>query len=171
VLQKINNKNMDVSYFDFFNTYGGLMFYSTNMTVEDIKIISSGIFLRSELKNYKPGENVSLLVDGKTYKLTLDKNPTDATFPYIGINTTLNANYYSYSAFTILFPLLSLCILLNYGIGMFNILPIYPLDGGLMVEAITEKAFPKYSRRIVELITMITLMLIFFSFAGPFIIK
>jgi membrane-associated protease RseP (regulator of RpoE activity) len=171
VLQKINNKSMDVTYFDFFNTYGGLMFYSTNMTVDDIKTVSSSLLLRSELKNHKPGENVSLLIDGKTYKITLDKNPADSTLPFIGINTTLNANSYSYSAFTVLFPLLTLCILLNYGIGMFNILPIYPLDGGLMVEGITEKIFPKYSRKIVEMITLITLMLIFFSFAGPFIIK
>jgi membrane-associated protease RseP (regulator of RpoE activity) len=54
---------------------------------------------------------------------------------------------------------------------MFNILPIIPLDGGLLVEAIAEKTFPKYSKRIVEIITLITLMLIFLSFAGPFIIK
>jgi len=171
VLQKINDKNIDVSYFDFFGTYGGLMFFSSNMTVEDVKAVSSSLLLRSELKNYKPGENVSLTVDGSKYDITLGVNPVDSTLPYIGLNTSLNTKGYSYSAFTILFPLLSLCILLNYGIGMFNILPIIPLDGGLLVEAIAEKAFPKYSKRIVEIITLITLMLIFLSFAGPFIIK
>lgn len=171
VLEKINNRSMDVTYSDLFSIYSGLMFYSTNMTVEDMKTISASLLLRSELKNYKPGENVSLMIDGKRYDITLNTNPRESTLPYIGINTSLNTKSYSYSAFTILFPLLSLCILLNYGIGMFNILPIYPLDGGLIVEGIIEKISPKYSRKIVGVITLITLMLIFFSFAVPFLIK
>ena len=171
VLQKINGKPTDVSYFDFFGTYGGLMFFSSNMTVDGIKAVSSSLLLRSQLQSYKPGENVSLTVDGKDHLITLGANPSDSALPYIGVNTTLNTKGYSYSAFTILFPLLSLCILLNYGIGMFNILPILPLDGGLLVEALAEKAFPKYSKRIVEIITLATLILIFLSFVGPFIIK
>jgi len=171
VIQKIGNKTMDATYFDFFGTYGGLMFFSSNTTVEDIKAVSSSMLLRSELKTHKPGDNVTLVVDGSKYDITLGTNPAEPELPYIGVNTILNAKDHSQSAFTVLFPLLSLCVLLTYGIGMFNILPIYPLDGGLIVEAITEKISPRYSRRIVELITFITLMLIFFSFAGPFIIK
>lgn len=169
VLQEINDKKMDINYFSFYTVYGGLLFYGANATIEDVKAVSTGLLIRSELRRYNPGESITLQADGRSYELTLGQNPTNSSLPYIGISTTLSTKADA-TAFTILFPLLTLCILLSYGIGLFNILPIYPLDGGLIVQSLAERIMPKYSQKIVMGMTSITLILMALSFIGPLLI-
>lgn len=48
-------------------------------------------------------------------------------------------------------PLLGLCALIQ---GVFNCLPVYPLDGGMALHYIFEKFFPLYSRQISKLVEL-----------------
>lgn len=63
--------------------------------------------------------------------------------------------------------LLIYIVVLNLGIGIFNLLPIKPLDGGLMVEAISERFAPNHSKKIVRAATAIMVSIIILSFLAP----
>ncbi len=54
----------------------------------------------------------------------------------------------------------------NLGIGLINLLPIKPLDGGLVFEEITKK-FTKKSKVIVRVVSGIMLFLLVFNIIGP----
>ena len=62
-------------------------------------------------------------------------------------------------------------ILLNLGVGLVNLLPIKPLDGGLMMEAIVEKFSGKNRRTkiIVKVITIVFLLTLLYSVFGALI--
>jgi regulator of sigma E protease len=69
--------------------------------------------------------------------------------------------------FVVLFPLLGLIASLSVLVGAFNILPLYPLDGGLIVKSLTERYFKKKNaNRITMAITFILLLIIIYSFVG-----
>ena len=54
----------------------------------------------------------------------------------------------------------------NLGIGLINLLPIKPLDGGLVFEEITRK-FTKKSQAIVRIVSGIMLFILLFNIFGP----
>lgn len=170
IIQEINDKKMDISFLDYYQTYGGLLFLTSNMTVDDAMSLSAGMKLSSVLYKFEPGDNITLKVDDRSYVLTLTNHPRNASRPYMGVNVSLKAVKDSHTAFNVVFPLLTLCILLSYGVGLFNILPIYPFDGGLILESLTEDLDKKLSKMVVYGATMVCLSLIVFSFAGPLLI-
>ena len=59
--------------------------------------------------------------------------------------------------------------MLSYAIAIVNISPIYPLDGGLMVEALAEKVSKKHYKAITYIITFIMLSIFFINFVTPFL--
>jgi membrane-associated protease RseP (regulator of RpoE activity) len=126
--------------------------------------------LSKELIKSKPGDEVSLVADGNSYNLTLAENPKNKTFPYVGItNYEYVVNGDPNFVFNVLFQLLSWMWILNYTIAIVNISPIYPLDGGLMVEAIAEKINKRYSKAITMVITMISLAIFLINTITPFL--
>lgn len=58
--------------------------------------------------------------------------------------------------------------LINVGVGMFNLLPVRVLDGGLMWQAVLEKLSRPHAKRIMNLMTAFILVVIFANFAGAF---
>ncbi|RKX82412.1 MAG: hypothetical protein DRP58_10365 [Spirochaetes bacterium] len=50
--------------------------------------------------------------------------------------------------------------ILNIGVGIVNMLPIKPLDGGLMIEALGERFFPKRKEKIVNVISFLVLFIL-----------
>jgi membrane-associated protease RseP (regulator of RpoE activity) len=63
-------------------------------------------------------------------------------------------------------------LFLNAGIGIANLLPIKPLDGGLMLEEIVKVFFKKrWVDKIVKVVSLFTLLLILIALFGPSIIK
>jgi membrane-associated protease RseP (regulator of RpoE activity) len=113
---------------------------------------------------YKPEDTITLKVDNRNYTITLAKHPQNPSLPFIGISVKLNA---SQSLFDWLFPFLAFASLLCLWVAIVNILPLYPLDGGLMVEAFAEKISKRNARRITMATTYFTVLLIFFAFVGP----
>jgi len=73
--------------------------------------------------------------------------------------------------FEFMFPLIWWLTTLGQLVAIFNLLPIYPLDGGLMVEAVAEKINKKYAKKIVRVVTIIVLAILVFNFVGPAIIS
>ncbi|MFQ6057175.1 MAG: site-2 protease family protein, partial [Methanosarcinales archaeon] len=69
----------------------------------------------------------------------------------------------------ILIPLLTMISLFSLAVGIINILPIYPLDGGLIIQALTDRFFKKRSKAIVKAITYVILLILIYDFVGPFL--
>jgi membrane-associated protease RseP (regulator of RpoE activity) len=61
--------------------------------------------------------------------------------------------------------------MLSFAVAVVNILPIYPLDGGLVLDSIVEKFARKYKKEIVSLVTAFTITLLVFTILGPYIMK
>ena len=102
----------------------------------------------TEYTNLQPsiqkGEALTIQTDQGTKTLTTGTNPNNATKGYIGIRSQSNlvVNQNVASKYGNILPwflydlsyLLYWIFLLNFAVGTFNLLPMKPLDGGLMLE-------------------------------------
>lgn len=163
VIESIDNKELNMNFYD----YSVLTVLISKSNTENITYVISNIVLSQTLSNYKPGDNVKLKVNGINYDLKLGEHPRIEDFPFIGINSKINTK--NVNLFLVLFPLLGMISFLSIIVGIFNILPIYPLDGGLMIEAITDRFAKKKSKKIVRGITYLMLIIILYSIFGGFI--
>jgi len=124
-----------------------------------------------ELNKLNPGDKVVITADGKSYSLTLAENPANKTLPYMGIVSKPVVRGDPNFVFGVVFQLLTWMWILNYTIAIVNISPIYPLDGGLMVEAISQKISKRYAKKITIIITLITLSIFLMNVVTPFILS
>ncbi len=72
-------------------------------------------------------------------------------------------------AILFIMQILSFVAAINVGVGMANLLPLKPLDGGLMWEELAQRKMPNKSATIVRTLTALTLFVIVLSFATNFI--
>lgn len=72
-----------------------------------------------------------------------------------------------FSVFTIIFPLFYLIIVINLVLGVFNLIPIHPLDGGkILVGILPPKQAEETDRFLNQYGLIIIFMLIFLSYRG-----
>ena len=96
--------------------------------------------LTTTLSCSKPGDNITLRSADSTVMITLGENPNGGTNGYLGV-TGIKPDYklkddslkIPYSALFILANLLEWVFLLSLGIGLANLLPLGPVDGGRML--------------------------------------
>lgn len=125
---------------------------------------------------FKPGDNVTVGTDQGDYTLTLGKNPNNESVGYFGISA---AKHYELSNNVfgplpwIYFNLLDLfqwMFVLNLGIGLFNLLPMKPLDGGKMLEVLLSYKLPESQYKpLVNSISVIMALIIIFSLVAGFL--
>jgi membrane-associated protease RseP (regulator of RpoE activity) len=125
---------------------------------------------------YKPGDNVTVQTDQGSYSLTLDKNPNNESRGFFGIQANKHFELINDSMGPIpwvLFELLELfqwVFMLNLGIGLFNLLPLKPLDGGYMLEILLSyKLSEEHYKPIVNALSVVMAMIIIFSIVVGFI--
>jgi membrane-associated protease RseP (regulator of RpoE activity) len=125
------------------------------------------------LENIRPGENIRILTDNGEYLVTADnyysENEGSLGFlsswalprssflnPLVIASTTVSELrgwpvfhpfWYHSSVPWPVIDLLKWVFLLNFGVGLFNLLPMLPLDGGGMLQAILERWMPKKRAR------------------------
>jgi len=163
IIESIGNHKTTMGFSD----YSFLVLTLSNSTSENITNVLSSFIIFNRLSNYKPGDVVTLETSSGNYSLKLGEHPQIKGFPYIGISSTLNVKYPSLFLFTL--PLLGMIASLSIFVGIFNILPLYPLDGGLMVEAIAEKYAKKKSKKIVRAIAYIIIIILIYGVIGPYL--
>lgn len=126
--------------------------------------------------SFKPGDNVTVGTNQGDYSLILDKNPNNASLGYFGIQASkhyeLANNMFGDLpwVYFMLAELFQWVFTLNLGIGMFNLLPLKPLDGGHMLEnLLSYKLSEKYYKPIVNSISVVMAIIIVFSLVAGFL--
>jgi membrane-associated protease RseP (regulator of RpoE activity) len=172
-IESIDGTPVYVDYNDFEISYSLLLLNSQNTTANETKLLATGIAMYKILSKYKAGNAIDVMADGRHYSLTLAQNPNNFTLPYMGVTVKMNEKRPADLEFSTLLPLIWWITTVGYGVAIFNLLPIYPLDGGLIVQAVVEKIFGKNkkSKKIAQAISMFAIGIIIFNFIGPFIIK
>ena len=143
--------------------------------IDNHQITNSSDYL-DVVSHYSPGDNVSVKTDQGSYTLTLDKNPNNDSRGYFGIQANKHFKLINNSMGPIpwiLFELLELfqwVAMLNLGIGLFNLLPLKPLDGGYMLEILLSyKLSENIYKPIVNALSVVMAMIIIFSIVAGFI--
>ena len=143
--------------------------------IDGVKINDSQSYVDT-VGSFKPGDNISIQTDQGTYSVVLGKNPNNESVGFFGIQANKHFKLVDDSLGPlpwVLFELLDLfqwIFMLNLGIGLFNLLPIKPLDGGYMLQILLsykmseEKYIP-----IVNTLSVVLAMVIVFSLVASFI--
>ena len=94
----------------------------------------------SALKDTKPGDSVSVITSSAVYDITLGENPTNKR-AWLGVyveNKLLNPTWATHTVLWIS-DLIFWLYLLSIGVGLFNLLPLGPIDGGRMLLTTLQK--------------------------------
>ena len=128
------------------------------------------------ISSFSPGDNVEVKTDQGTYHITLAKNPNNESVGFFGIQANKHFELINDSWGSlpwILFELAELfqwISMLNLGIGLFNLLPIKPLDGGYMLEILLSyKLSEQQYKPIVNALSAVLAMVIVFSIVAGFL--
>jgi membrane-associated protease RseP (regulator of RpoE activity) len=132
--------------------------------------IRTTVDLSRVLNNTAPGSTIEIVTNDSTYNITTLPRPDNQPGSFIGIasvSTVLGAKDWAVVTLN-LFGWLSI---LNIGIGIVNLLPWRPFDGGLMAQEILTKYFKKHGRLASNILMGLTYALVFFSLFGVKIIQ
>lgn len=105
------------------------------------------------VKSQPPGETITLATNVSTYQLTLAENPQNKSQAYLGVmveqNTRINPGFIEkygripVALLVFFIGLLYWLYVLNIGIGLFNLAPMGPIDGGRMLQVALQKFMKK----------------------------
>lgn len=146
----------------------------------DGKQISYVNNLSSALRGKKPGDVVIIKTDKSSYDVKLAENPENESLAYIGayleqstkIRDNVKDSYGEFLPNTLIwvYGLFVILFVLNLGIGLFNLVPIGPLDGGRMLQLVLHRIFDKDKGDKVWVYTgMFFIILIFINIVAGFV--
>jgi membrane-associated protease RseP (regulator of RpoE activity) len=135
--------------------------------------------IAAQLDKLNPGDKMSFRTSqGNTHDVVLSEKEGAA---YIGINFVhcsdvlhpvcspakawVNSNVFWFSM-----GLFNWIVILNFGIGLFNLLPLKPFDGSYMIESITRKYSPNVTKPLIYTLSIITLAIVLVNILGPSIL-
>lgn len=139
------------------------------------------------MENTHSRENLTISTNRGEFKVTLENHPTE-NHGYIGVylaqsvprsrfvnpiffslvilneikgNPVINPYTYGLHAPWFLIDALKWMVILNLGIGLFNLLPLVPLDGGYIASCLVEKSSSRSkAKKIVRALSLLTLALL-----------
>jgi membrane-associated protease RseP (regulator of RpoE activity) len=110
--------------------------------------------LLANLEGLKPGDEITLTIAETDYTAVLGENPTDTSKAYLGVKTVTNETVRKdsvpaalYFATIIAMTTAFWTYIISLGIGIANLLPIGPIDGGRMILLALESRFEKERAR------------------------
>lgn len=157
----------------------GRIIQINSMEIKDLEDFSQA------MSSVKPNDIVNVKTSEGEYTIKTVADPDDVSRPLIGIERPYVVFAYtgflskfgevSNSTMSVIIWLSGLfgwVFLLNLGVGVFNLFPLKPLDGGLMLEEIANHFFKKRNGRIItNVISFFVLILVLFNLFGPNIMK
>ena len=126
-----------------------------------------------------PNDVVAVKTDKSSYEIKLAKNPENESLAYMGayleqsirIKDSIKATYGEFLPNSVIWflGLFVILFILNLGIGLFNLVPIGPLDGGRMLQSVLQRIFGKErGSKVWYYIGMFFLVIIFINIAAGF---
>ncbi|MBN1645582.1 site-2 protease family protein [Candidatus Woesearchaeota archaeon] len=139
-------------------------------------VLTSNQFL-VEVQNITIGENIVMSTPTEDYTVVVAEHPDDPDKPYIGIkwdpgtvDQRSKQDTIGAKVFVWVLQLLTLIFLLSLGIGLANLLPIGPVDGGRMFNIATQKWWGKQKGRVIfTKVSIIVFLIIIFLLIWPII--
>ncbi len=123
----------------------GLEIPFTITAINGIKTISISEFINAT-KDIKPDQEITLTTNERTVAITTIQDPKNATKGFMGIEglsqktKTKNTMPKSIGTFFTWFSILVMwTFFINIGVGLFNLLPLGPIDGGRMFFVVATK--------------------------------
>lgn len=135
------------------------------------------------MTNVKPGQAITIKADGSNYQLKTIQNPQNTSLAYMGIQFKQNLDikpelaqrYGNVLPWTpwYLLQLMQWIFLLNIGIGLINLLPLGPIDGGRMASLALNSRMKNKERakKLFGIISALSLILLLANLIGPYIAK
>jgi len=132
------------------------------------------------MQNKTPGESVVITTNVTDYNIVLTESPDNESVAYLGIYLTQNQEIKENvlqkygktlpNIFVWFVGLFYWIYVLNLGIGLFNLVPLGPIDGGRMLQLAMHKFFKKKNGdKIWKVISFIFLGLVLINVLWPFI--
>lgn len=149
--------------------------------INDVDIFNKNDFIRA-IDRHKPGDNVFVKANSSFYEVRLGANPINKSKAMIGLfvapvsvglREDIKERYFDfYFIYSWLVELLFWLFIISLGVGLFNLLPLGPVDGGRMFFISMVGLFKdeKKARKIYLFITWLCLLLIFVNLL-PYIVQ
>jgi membrane-associated protease RseP (regulator of RpoE activity) len=127
-------------------------------------------YLFEETQGLKPGDEISIIANNTEFKVKLATSPENESLPYLGVvySPIMREERMSVG---FLLQLLTWIWVINYAIAIFNIMPIYPLDGGMIIQALANRINKKHGAKITYAISILTIFILIFNFLAPFFLQ
>lgn len=132
------------------------------------------------MQNSVPKEQVILETDSQRFYITTTSKPGDPTKGYVGVsgikgeyqlNDNLKYISFIYPVLTKISEMLWLILLLSSGIGIINLLPLGPIDGGRMLQTfLVKKEGKKKGVKIWAGVSLFFLVILLLNIFLPFIL-
>ncbi len=149
-------------------------------SINGIDIRKNSTAFAEELLNMKPGQEVVLSNDNESWTVITGKHPENESRGFLGIaglsyeqkeSAEAKEKYgnIGYNTLVILFNQIFWIIILSLGIGLANLLPLGPVDGGRMLLAALETRFDKKKAQLIwKKISLIVFLCIIILVIIPF---
>jgi membrane-associated protease RseP (regulator of RpoE activity) len=155
------------------NLTGGMVITAVNG--EDVKNYND---FTTMMKRIRPNETVAITANNTVYNIVTIGSPDDKHQGYLGVmaasapKTELKSNawYFNilYAILKLIAEILSVTGILSFGIGLANLLPLGPVDGGRMLQVTLEKIKGvEKGDRIWRKITVLTLIILAINIFWP----
>jgi len=142
----------------------GVIYQLNDTTVKSIKDFETF------MNNTAIGDTITVKTASNSYTIKTIPRPDDATRSFIGIQNITQAYTYKFGGYvpdyifngiSMWLKLLFWIFVISFGVGVANLLPMKPFDGGYMFEELFKKLFgKKYSKTAVKVMTIITIGLL-----------
>jgi len=152
------------------------------LTVIDGQDIVTVANFTNYMNNVKPGQAIILKADNENYEIITIQDPLNASKPHIGIQFRQNigikeelAQKYGKLPWIpwYLLQLMQWIFMLNLGIGMINLLPLGPIDGGRMANIALKSRMKnkEKAKKLFSIISALSLILLLANLIVPYIMK
>jgi membrane-associated protease RseP (regulator of RpoE activity) len=170
-MQKIGNATASVGYDVYSFSYGYLLFNGYNVTTEEAKNVSMFVTVLTALNDYKPNQTIVIVADNVAHNVVLSGRPENSSIPYIGFSAQIKPSAADGFMLDFFFPLMWWLTTLGPFVALFNMLPLYPFDGGLIFEALAQKVSKRHAKLLVKITAAVVVLVMVFNFVGPAIIQ
>ncbi len=128
---------------------------------------------RNILNSVKPGEEVVLETARGSFSVVTSPHPLDQSRAYLGVDVRPHiSNSGQISWLLFIHDLIMWIFIFNIGVGLFNLLPLGPLDGGLMAQAAFGKLKNrKLASKLLSTTSMFCLAVVLLNLFGTYIAR